>query len=63
MGTFGTPEILLIIAAIVLFFGASKIPELARGLGQGITEFKKASDDSEKEDDGKRERSEVSEDK
>ena len=32
----------IILLAILLFFGAKKIPELARGLGQGIKEFKKA---------------------
>ncbi len=41
--TFGATEIILIVAVIVLFFGAKKIPELARGIGQGINEFKKVS--------------------
>lgn len=40
----GTTEIILIVAILVLLFGASKIPELARGVGQGINEFKKATD-------------------
>ena len=46
----GTPEIILIALAILLLFGARKIPELMRGLGSGIKEFKKAStvDDDEK---------------
>ncbi len=39
----GGPEITLIIAAFILLFGAKKIPELARGLGKGIREFKDAS--------------------
>jgi sec-independent protein translocase protein TatA len=40
-------EIILIIAVVVLLFGAKKLPELARGLGQGIKEFKKtAKEDS-----------------
>jgi sec-independent protein translocase protein TatA len=38
----GGGQILLILALILIFFGARKIPELARGLGQGIKEFKKA---------------------
>ena len=41
----GTFEIILIILAIVLLFGAKKIPEIARGLGKGLKEFKKAKDD------------------
>jgi sec-independent protein translocase protein TatA len=38
-------EIVLILALALLVFGAKKLPELARGLGQGIREFKKASRD------------------
>lgn len=45
--TFGATEIILIVAIIVLFFGAKKIPELARGIGQGINEFQKVSDKTE----------------
>jgi sec-independent protein translocase protein TatA len=43
LGSIGITEILLIVVAIALFFGGRKIPELMRGLGQGINEFKKAS--------------------
>ena len=39
----GGPEIALILFAILLLFGAKKIPELARGMGRGIREFKDAS--------------------
>lgn len=35
-------EIVLILAVVLILFGAKKLPELARGLGQGIKEFKKA---------------------
>jgi sec-independent protein translocase protein TatA len=35
-------EIVLIVLLVVLLFGAKKLPELARGLGQGIKEFKKS---------------------
>lgn len=41
----GFPEILLILAVILIMFGAKKLPELAKGLGKGIREFKKASTD------------------
>ena len=49
MGMPGGLEIVFIILIILLFFGAKRIPELARGLGQGIKEFRKASDDIKKE--------------
>lgn len=38
----GIWEIIIIVGIIVLFFGAKKIPELAKGIGEGITEFKDA---------------------
>ncbi len=38
----GGPEIILILFVILLLFGAKKIPELARGMGKGIREFKDA---------------------
>lgn len=43
-------ELFIIIAAIVLLFGGKKIPELAKGLGQGIKNFKSAVKDDEKKD-------------
>jgi len=52
LGVFGLggPEMILIVVAILIFFGGSKIPELAKGLGKGIREFKDAaSSDSDKE--------------
>ncbi|WP_183564535.1 Sec-independent protein translocase subunit TatA/TatB [Mucilaginibacter sp. SP1R1] len=42
MGGLGAPEIILIIIAILLLFGGKKIPELMRGLGKGVKEFKDA---------------------
>lgn len=36
----GTPEVILIVLALVLLFGAKKIPELMKGLGQGVKSFK-----------------------
>ena len=38
----GMPEILLIVLIVLILFGGKKIPELMRGLGQGMKEFKKA---------------------
>jgi sec-independent protein translocase protein TatA len=46
---FGATEWIVIVLVILLLFGAKKIPELARGLGQGINEFRKASTDIRKE--------------
>ncbi len=45
----GGQELLLILFVILLFFGPSKLPELARGLGRGMREFKKAQADLENE--------------
>lgn len=45
----GTPEIIFIVLIVVLLFGAKKIPELARGIGQSLGEFKKARDEFERE--------------
>ena len=39
---FGMPELLIFLAIILLLFGAKKIPEMARGFGQGVKEFKTA---------------------
>lgn len=49
MGSFGGLEIAIVVLVILLLFGAKRIPELARGIGQGIQEFRKASDDIKKE--------------
>jgi sec-independent protein translocase protein TatA len=43
MGNLGATEILLILLVVVLLFGGRKIPELMKGIGQGMKEFKKAS--------------------
>src|SRR6266850_222875 len=45
----GWPETLFILVVVVLLFGAKKLPELARGLGQSLGEFKKARDEFERE--------------
>jgi sec-independent protein translocase protein TatA len=43
MGRIGMPEILIILVVVLLLFGGKKIPELMKGLGSGVNEFKKAS--------------------
>jgi len=50
MGNFGATEIILILLVVVLLFGARKIPELMKGIGQGVKEFKKASNADNKSD-------------
>tara|TARA_B100000029_G_C17231002_1_gene835324 strand:- start:513 stop:719 length:207 start_codon:yes stop_codon:yes gene_type:complete len=49
MGPFGVGELLIIFLVILLLFGAKKLPELARGLGKGINEFKDAVETGKKE--------------
>jgi sec-independent protein translocase protein TatA len=44
MGKFGATEIFIILAVILLFVGGKKIPELMKGLGRGMREFKDAKD-------------------
>jgi sec-independent protein translocase protein TatA len=48
-GNLGATEIILIVLVILLLFGAKKIPELARGIGKGMSEFKKGLKDVEDE--------------
>ncbi len=47
MGLPGGPELLVILAIVVLLFGAKKIPDLAKGIGKGIKDFKKEMKDDE----------------
>ncbi len=49
LSSFGGWEIFLVLMVVVLLFGAKKIPDLARGLGKGIREFKDATKDVKKE--------------
>ena len=46
----GFPEIILILVIVILIFGTSRIPELGRGLGEGIRNFKKSVRDDDKKD-------------
>ena len=45
----GTTEVIIIAIFVLVFFGAKRIPELAKGLGQGIKEFRQASKDIKRE--------------
>lgn len=47
MGSFSITHWIVILAVVVLLFGAKKIPELAKGVGQGIKDFKQAIKDNE----------------
>lgn len=49
LGMVGVQQILIVLAVVLLFFGGKKIPELMRGLGGGIREFKDAMKDGEGE--------------
>ena len=51
LGGVGLPELLVVLGLIVLVFGASRIPEVARSLGKGIREFKKATREPSEEAD------------
>ena len=44
-GMFGPTEIILVVLVVVILFGGRKIPELMKGVGQGMKEFKKATKD------------------
>ena len=49
MGMPSMPELLIVLAIVVLLFGAKKIPDLAKGMGKGIKDFKKAIKEDEEE--------------
>ncbi|MBN1869128.1 MAG: twin-arginine translocase TatA/TatE family subunit [Candidatus Omnitrophica bacterium] len=49
MGQIGMPEIILIILAIIILFGAKKLPEIGKALGKAIREFRKAGKEIEDE--------------
>jgi len=49
MGSIGMPEMIAIFLVVLLLFGAKKLPELARGIGKSMGEFKKAREDFEHE--------------
>lgn len=56
LGGLGTGEILLIVLVILLLFGGKKLPEMMRGMGRGVREFKDAMDKPIADDDKKDEK-------
>ena len=53
LGVIGAPQIILIVVVVLLLFGGRKIPELMKGLGSGIKEFKKATKEDDDSSDSK----------
>jgi|TARA_B100001093_G_scaffold393855_1_gene380522 TatA/E family protein of Tat protein translocase len=49
LGPLGPPEILIILGILLFLFGAKKLPELARGMGRSLGEFKKGKEEFEEE--------------
>jgi sec-independent protein translocase protein TatA len=54
-GSVGMPELIIGLVVILLLFGAKRVPELARGLGSGVREFKKGTQEGEVENEKKEE--------
>ena len=55
LGSIGMPELIIGLVVILLLFGAKRVPELARGLGSGVREFKKGTTEGEVENEKKEE--------
>lgn len=51
IGRLGFPELLVILVIVILIFGANRLPELGRGIGKGIRNFKDATREGTKKDD------------
>ena len=51
MGRIGLPELLVVLFIVILIFGASRLPEIGRGIGKGIRNFKDATRDTENKTD------------
>ena len=57
-GSVGMPELIIGLVVILLLFGAKRVPELARGLGSGVREFKKGTQEGEVEKEKEKEKEE-----
>jgi sec-independent protein translocase protein TatA len=53
MGRIGIPELMIILAIVILIFGANRLPELGRGIGKGIRNFKDATKNADDDEDRK----------
>ena len=51
MGRIGLPELAIILLIVILIFGANRLPEIGRGLGKGIRNFKDSTRDPDNKDD------------
>ena len=49
MGPFGIPELIIILVIIVILFGSSRLPQLGKGLGEGISNFRRGLKSAENE--------------
>jgi len=47
LGRIGIPELIIILAIIILIFGANRLPEIGRGIGKGIRNFNEATKDGQ----------------
>lgn len=61
LGVIGVPQALLVIGILVLLFGGKKIPELMKGIGSGIKEFKNAAKDEQQSATSKKEEEQTKE--
>jgi sec-independent protein translocase protein TatA len=60
-GSIGMPELIIGLVVILLLFGAKRVPELARGLGSGVREFKKGQQEGEDKEEKEEEQLEAGE--
>jgi sec-independent protein translocase protein TatA len=59
-GTIGPPELLIIFLIIIIIFGARRLPELGKSLGEGIKNFKKSISSKDKEENSSKDKNESS---